>query len=175
MKQILPVILLAAVMIMPLAAFGQQEAADEPKPVEQDGEFSVLAGTDLTSEDEIDASLLRNHSVTLINLWATSCPACINKLPQLAQLQEQLPDGAGIIGIVLDGESRRSQARDFLEMTGADFLNVIPARSMFPLLQETAPYVPATVIVDSRGHVIYGPHYGAQEIESYLSEMEKHL
>ena len=47
MKKFLSVILLAAVMIMPLAAFGQQETAEEPEKVEQGGEFSVLAGFDL--------------------------------------------------------------------------------------------------------------------------------
>ena len=175
MKNILLFFLLTAVMIMPLAAFGQQETAEEPEKVEQGGEFSVLAGFDLASGDEVDASILLDHSVTLINLWATTCPACINKLPQLEQLSRQLPEGAGILGIVVDGEHRSDDAREILEMTGVGFLNINPSRTMFRLLQRTAPYVPATVIVDSGGNVVYGPHYGGQDIETYMRELEKHL
>ncbi len=174
--------LLTILSVHSLAAMGESEEQTRTQPsqpgtmiVRPGHDFAVLQGADLFTGITIDASLLRKNTVTLINIWATTCPACIRKMPDLAELQKILPDGAGILGIVLDGSTRPGDAKEILEAYKASFPNIIPHSSMRELLYRTAPYIPASVLVDSSGKILSGPHYGLKDIQEYITEFNKHL
>ena len=59
-----------------------------------------------TTEDldgnEVTESILKDKDVTMINIWGTFCPPCIEEMPELAKLSASLPENAQIIGILCD-------------------------------------------------------------------------
>lgn len=178
MKKMLAAALTILSLALPISAMGSSEEPSQetgPLIVREGHDFALLRGTDIVSEEAIGAAYLRNSTVTLINIWTTSCPACIRKMPDLAELQEILPEGAAILGIVLDGSNRSSMVLEILEAYNITFPNIIPHSSMQDLLHKTAPYIPATVLVDSSGGIISGPHYGLKDIQEYLAEFDRHL
>ena len=48
-----------------------------------------------TTEDldgnEVTESILKDKDVTMINIWGTFCPPCIEEMPELAKLSASLP------------------------------------------------------------------------------------
>ncbi len=178
MKKLLAAALTILSLALPISAMGSSEEPSRetgPLIVREGHDFALLRGTDIVSEEALGAAYLRSSSVTLINIWATSCPACIRKMPDLAELQAILPEGAALLGIVLDGSARPNTVLEILDTYNITFPNIVPHSSMQDLLHRTAPYVPATVLVDSSGKIISGPYYGMKDIREYLAEFDRHL
>ena len=178
MKHLLILLLLISTAAY-LPAGGNREQPQEPQngseEVQEKEDFALLQGVDLFDGAHIGAEIFQDNSVTLINIWATTCPACIRKMPELARLEHMLPEQTALIGIALDGASRRDDALAVLESHELGFTNIVPHGSMSSLLHRVAPYIPATVLVDSTGKIISGPHYGLKPAEAYLEEIESHL
>ncbi len=172
------IILLLLTMAAFLPAGGSKEETQEDlnsSPISQDRDFAVIQGYNLSTGDPVGPSMLQGNDVTLINIWATTCPACIRKLPELARLETLLPDKVGMLGITLDGASRREDALTMLSDQGTSFLNMAPHEAMSSLLYRVAPYIPATVLVDSSGNILSGPSYGLKPAEEYLEDINSFL
>jgi thiol-disulfide isomerase/thioredoxin len=141
-------------------------------PLRPDHKFAVLQGWNVKTGKEVNSGILGRNEATIINIWATTCPACMQELPKLAELKPMLPDGAGILGISLDAAQRPEDALAVLDRFGITYTTISPHPSIEELLYETAPYIPATVIVDKNGKILSGPHYGVKENAFFLDELE---
>jgi len=67
-----------------------------------------LSGEDITEE------IFSDYDVTMINIWATWCPPCIDEIQSLGELKRQLPDNFNLISICTDGGQDSSSAKIFL-------------------------------------------------------------
>lgn len=99
--------------------------------------------------------------VILLNFWATWCPPCLEEIPALMALQEELgPDGLQVIGLALD----ETQAiREFVREHEVSYPVLIGGEEAFALserfgnLPATLPY---TAVIDREG-IIRAVHRGA--------------
>ena len=71
-----------------------EEQAPADAPAAEEAEFSDLTEfTAVTADGEkITQDYFRDYDATIINIWATYCPPCIEEMPKLAELEKNRPE-----------------------------------------------------------------------------------
>jgi cytochrome c biogenesis protein CcmG, thiol:disulfide interchange protein DsbE len=101
-----------------------------------------------------------DHSVTLsqlkgqvvvLNFWATWCPPCIEEMPSLVQMQQQLKaKGVTVLAVSVDADA--SEYHQFLKNHNLNLLSVRDPDQKSNSLYGTAKF-PETYIIDRNGIV----------------------
>ena len=131
------------------------------------GKTLDFLSTDLEGNRVIGKNLYAENTITLVILWGTWSPDCMNVLPELAQLQERLQGkGCGIVGLdyetTLEGDEALQAAKAALDECGIEYPNaVMPTK----LNEKVADY-PTAFFVNRDGIVLTAPITGAS-VDSY--------
>jgi thiol-disulfide isomerase/thioredoxin len=131
------------------------------RPPEPPQSFSGQAGFKLefTAQD-IYANTVTEESfgdkkVYFIYLWATWCGACVQGMPELAEIARNYADDVGFIGLLSDFETDAARAVDIIESAGIpDSFIMINANepSVSELLEAvTTGFVPSVVLLTEEG------------------------
>ena len=103
----------------------------------------------------LDPAIWQNRLV-LVNFWASWCPPCVAEMPALDQLSQDLAQRQVIfIGVGIDSPSN---IREFLLKTPVSYPIVIGGMEGSQIgksLGNTQGALPFTVIIDSKGQIIY--------------------
>ena len=135
--------------------------------------FVPFQGVDFKG-NEVSNDIFKENQLTLIKVWATNCPPCIEEIPHLQELNDELADeGFQIIGFLVGGEGSKDEAVEILDMLDADFMNLIVPEDVFRLLR--VQYTPTSFLVDSKGNVVEERTVGALTKERYLEKINKYL
>ena len=118
----------------------------------------------------VDLAKLRGR-VVVLNLWASWCAPCVEELPSLLALQQQMPKLA-IVAVSADQDPE--VYRHFLVEHHVDLLTVRDEEQRVNALYGTVQ-IPETYIIDRQG-VLRRKFIGAQnwtspEITSYLAKL----
>lgn len=126
--------------------------------------------------EEASHAIFAEKKLTMINFWGTYCPPCIDEMPDLGELGRSMPEGAQLVGIVIDvnGKETLDKAIKITKTAKADFVNILISQEMLPYL-ETIMAVPTTIFVDAQGNVIGAPIVGSRPGKVYRQEVEKAL
>ena len=140
--------------------------------------FPVFSSQDLDGNPVSD-SIFSEKKLTMVNIWTTWCPPCVGEMPDLGNMGRSMPEGAQLVGIVLDAKGPDDSgtintAKRILSQARADFLQILPARGMVPVLSWVEA-IPTTIFVDSKGKIVGTPLVGARNEKSYRAEVEKLL
>lgn len=138
-------------------------------PVSEDAGngFGSFSATTLTGETITDA-IFAEADLTVVNLWGTFCGPCINEMPTLGMLHEELKN-VQFLGIVLDcndqnGDVDSAQvevALDIVNSTGAAYPTVVLNMELVLLGMANYQYIPTTLFVDGNGNIVGTEHVGA--------------
>jgi thiol-disulfide isomerase/thioredoxin len=122
--------------------------------------FTRFDGTTLKLSD------LRGKPVVL-NLWASNCAPCVQEMPAIERVHEQVKDRVTIIGIDTSDPSR-ADAKKLATKTGVTYDLAIDQNGQ---LAQALDFVvlPTTVLVDANGHVVTS-HAGALD-ENRLTDL----
>ena len=131
-------------------------------------------GFELTADSGVGVSLddYRGKYV-LLNFWATWCPPCVQELPSLNTLHQQLErDGLVVLGVSVDAQ--QEQYNSFLESFGVAFPTARDPEMKIASLYGTSKY-PETYLIDPEGYVLR-KYVGAEnwtrpEIVNYLRSL----
>lgn len=144
-------------------------------PVVQDnrllGDFTTvdLDGNPVTPE------IFTGKDITVVQVWATYCSACIEGMPALAAWDKELPDNMQVIGLVSDvftGDDP-SLAKTITEIAGADYPNLVVSGTMMDVLAKVQ-YVPTTFFVNSQGELL-SPGIVGMELEQLKAFVEGYI
>jgi len=201
MKKILSIIM-ALMMCVTFAACsggasegGESGASEEDsygyavEDMEVGSNIGSFVSEDLDGNEVTDA-IFAEADVTILNVWATFCGPCIEEMPDLQALSEELPDNAQVIGIVIDaptagttsgssvdvwgGASENIElAKQIYGETGVKYVNILASESVSQIF-ENVEAVPTTFILDSNGNTVCKPIVGA-DVESYRQAVEDYL
>lgn len=106
-------------------------------------ELNTLTGTNFNSEQ-------LKGKPTMINLWFTKCPPCIEEMPVLNTIKEKYKDDLNFISITYESEE---SVRKFLTMHTFDFTHLVNAQSFTDELGIQA--YPMNLFLDENGVLKY--------------------
>lgn len=88
-----------------------------------------------------------NDKITIINFWASWCYPCIAELPDFDQFAEQFAEQVNVLGVNIDGHvgDKATLYPNILFASGTDLYTKA----------ECGGIVPATLMVDQEGKIIY--------------------
>lgn len=134
--------------------------------------------------NEVTETIFNPYRLTLINVWATFCPPCLQEMPALAELQKEYANkGVNIIGIVTDVyhtnqkifSQNLSTANYIIDQTGAHYTHLFPSQDLQDLRLKDSQIVPETFFVDSTGKIVGQTYYGARSKSAWKRIIESTL
>lgn len=162
-------------LIMAVLCFSLAACTGNPEK-DEDGATGSFSSTDLEG-NKVTEKIFGEKDVTILNIWGTYCGPCKEEMPDLAKLQEELPDNVQIVGIVLDVQEGDTEmielAREICEDTKVNYTNILVNDSMYEMLSGIEA-IPTTFILDREGKTICDPIVGA-DVDAYKSAVMEYL
>lgn len=154
------------------AAQNTQEGAGETV-----GEFTMqdIEGNTYTQE------MFEEYSLTMVNVFTTWCTPCVNEIPDLEKLHNEMADqGVNVVGIVLDSVDSSGNASEevvelaklLAERTGATYPFLIPDAGYLNGRLLGINAVPETFFVDKEGNIVGETYSGSRSLEDWKSIVE---
>lgn len=157
-------------------------------PPEQLYENENMAGQSLgafTMKDIKDnpysEKLFQDHALTMVNVFTTWCTPCINEIPDLEKLHQDMADmGVNIVGIVLDARdeagdvsSEAVQKAELLaQRTKASYPFLIPDEGFLNGRLKGIEAVPETFFVDKNGTIVGNVYSGSHSYDDWKTIIE---
>ena len=154
-----------AVAAVALALYGCNRG-DHPQQVMQ-------VAPDFTVRDGAQQVTLRQFrgQVVVLNFWATWCAPCLDELPSLEKLQQDMPQ-VKVIAVSIDDDAAAYQA--FLKQYSISLLSVRDG-SAATNLRFGSVRVPESYVIDRKGVIrrkFIGPQdWTSAEIETFLAKL----
>lgn len=127
---------------------------------------------------KIDSSIFKDSKLTMVNIWATFCGPCIEEMPDLQDLYEEVKkEDINIIGIISDTPDDENEplAKQIINKTGVEYDNIIPDKKLNKGILKDVSGVPTTIFVDSKGNIVGEPIVGSRSKEDYKNQITKRL
>lgn len=139
------------------------------------GEFSIKDINDKTYTQEMFA----DYDLTMINVFTTWCTPCINEIPDLGKLYEEMKaQGVNIVGMALDavGSSEKvDKVKLLAEKTGVSYPFLIPDEGYLGGRLAGINAVPETFFVDKEGNIVGETYSGSRSYEEWKIIIENVL
>ncbi|XCP85957.1 TlpA disulfide reductase family protein [Roseburia hominis] len=159
---------------------GYPDMGDETGNISTVGQFET---TDIEGNAYTE-KVFADYDLTLVNVLATWCSPCVQELPELQKLYEEMEGKkVGVIGIVMDtAEDNGQYAKEAIEKTKE---LKEKAAITFPLLVPDTGYLngrlsviqgyPTTFFVDKEGNIVGQTYEGSTDLEAWREVVENEL
>ncbi len=125
----------------------------------------------------VDSSVFKNAKLTMVNIWATTCSFCIEEMPDLQALNDEMED-VQIITLLTDvrdinDEEGVEEAHDLMSAQGVTLpvlLDTDELDGYFP-----AVGTPTSYLVDQNGNILGRPKVGMASKEVYAKWIQEAL
>ncbi len=128
--------------------------------------------------------MFSDYSLTMVNVFTTWCTPCINEIPDLEKLRNEMADqGVNVVGIALDaidatgsadGEAVE-KAKLLAEQTGVTYPFLIPDAGYLNGRLMGINAVPETFFVDKDGNIVGETYTGSRSLDEWKSVVEQEL
>ncbi len=127
--------------------------------------------------NEVTDAVFSEYAMTMVNVWATWCPPCIDEMNELEEVYQALPINVNVLGICEDGASETDLALQILAENGCNFDSIYPSDEIRSGFLSSVTAFPTTVFVDSAGNVFGEPIVGApgDPVSYYIAAAEYHM
>ena len=144
-------------------------------------EYQAASGISFKTVDydgnTVDASIFRNAKVTMVNIWATTCSYCIQEMPDLQELNDEMED-LQILTLLtdvrsLDDEDGVEEAHDIMSAQKV----TLPVLLDTDELDECFPVVgtPTSYLLDQDGNILGRPKTGMDSKDNYAKWVQDAL
>lgn len=144
------------------------------------GEFSTqdVYGNAYTKD------IFKDYDLTLVNVYTTWCTPCVQEMPDLDKLYQQMKDeGVNVIGVVLDVLNEKGEivqenlerAQALVERTGVSYLTLLPDSTYMNGRLIGIEGFPETFFVDKDGNIVGETYSGSGDFDYWLSVVETEL
>jgi len=134
-----------AVALAAVIAIWLPHAGTETPP---EAEFTLLDGR------KISLSALRGRPV-LVSFWATSCPPCVEELPDLIRLYNDLhPQGFELVAVAMPYDPP-TQVQNFATSHHLPYPVALDLDGKVTRAFGGVPYIPAAFVIDRDGIIAY--------------------
>lgn len=157
----------------------EEEKKQQQMETEQfkDVDLSGFKTTDLNG-NKVTSDLFSKNKLTMVNIWATWCGPCIDEMPEISKLYNELPIGTNVISICTDAgddEDSLDTAKEVMNKSNAKFKTLIPDVVLKKNLTDGIQVFPTTIFIDSKRKVVGSPHFGEPTAEGFKKSIDEHL
>ena len=121
---------------------------------------------DLKDNSVSSRDLFGSHKVTMLNIWETTCSACMSEMPEIKKLAKEFETNGGqIVGLVYDAteDDLIQEAKEIADDLDLNFVNLLPTQEMLDFFKAQA--FPTTYFFNEKGEVTGNPVVGANTDE----------
>lgn len=157
----------------------EEEKKQQQMEIEQfkDVDLSGFKTTDL-SGNQVTSDIFSKSKLTMVNIWATWCGPCIDEMPEISKLYNELPAETNVISICTDAgdsEDTLDFAKKVMKKSNANFKTLIPDKFLSENLTNRIQVFPTTIFIDSEGKVVGSPHFEEHTAEGFKKSIDEHL
>lgn len=161
---------------------------EEEEQAQQQEQTAIYASTSLDgfstktiTGEEVTSDIFKDYDITMVNIWYTGCVPCIEEMPEIADLYDNLPSNYNVITICTDtikdnGKDDKGAiefANEVMEKSEAKFMTLVPDDIIDKQISEVTTIFPTTIFVDSSGKAVGEPHFGGRSTEEYLKSINE--
>jgi thiol-disulfide isomerase/thioredoxin/outer membrane murein-binding lipoprotein Lpp len=164
--------------LQPLLEKQSANASNKDSGKEGASVFPEFKAKDLDGND-VDSSIISKNAVTVLNFWFNGCSPCVQELPELNKLNEELKEKGGqVIGINIDSldgnEDGIAEAKSILEKQGAKYTNLsLDSNSEAGKYATSIMAFPTTIVLDRNGNIIGEPIMGGIDNDEAYKQLMK--
>ena len=116
------------------------------------------------------AEIAGRGTPVVLNFWSSTCAPCLNEMPALEQVSQQLGDRVVVLGI--DSQDTVESGREMVEQTGVTYRNARDPRGEIGTVFG-ALALPRTVLIDGDGNVV-ATHTGELDEAGFTELLADH-
>ena len=165
----------------------QLSAFDQPQDTSSNAEDSTTVGkfeTKGIDGKDYTEKVFSDYDLTLVNIFTTWCSPCVNEIPELEKLYEEMKEkGVGVVGVVLDtvgddgkqDDATVKKAGVLQDKTKASYPFLIPDSTMMNGRLNGISAFPETFFVDKEGNIVGETYSGSHTLDEWKEIVEKEL
>lgn len=175
-------LLLLGLVLQAGCGFGAQSGEEEGSSSDS-ADLTSFQTTDIYGEEK-DQSIFEDYTLTMVNIWGTFCPPCLEEMPYLGEIQKEYePKGVNLVGIVVDVQDMKlaaiedqiDLAKEIAEETGADYTHLLISEEILDSVVSRFDSIPVTFFVDSKGKIVSEIYVGSREKKDWVDIIEENL
>ena len=174
------------VTLTEMTPFQQLSAFDQPQETSNAGDSTTVGKFKTKGVDGKDYTekVFSDYDLTLVNVFTTWCSPCVNEIPELEKLYEEMKEkGVGVVGVVLDtvgddakqNEDTVKKAGVLQEKTKASYPFLVPDSTMMNGRLNGVSAFPETFFVDKEGNIVGETYSGSHTLDEWKEIVEKEL
>ena len=174
------------VTLTEMTPFQQLSAFDQPQETSNAGDSTNVGKFETKGVDGKDYTekVFSDYDLTLVNIFTTWCSPCVNEIPELEKLYEEMKEkGVGVVGVVLDtvgddakqNEDTVKKAGVLQEKTKASYPFLVPDSTMMNGRLNGISAFPETFFVDKEGNIVGETYSGSHSLDEWKKIVEKEL
>ena len=174
------------VTLTEMTPFQQLSAFDQPQDTSNAGDSTTVGKFETKGVDGKDYTekVFSDYDLTLVNIFTTWCSPCVNEIPELEKLYEEMKEkGVGVVGVVLDtvgddgkqDDAAVKKAGVLQEKTKASYPFLIPDSTMMNGRLNGISAFPETFFVDKEGNIVGETYSGSHTLDEWKEIVEKEL
>ena len=174
------------VTLTEMTPFQQLSAFDQPQDTSNAGDSKTVGKFETKGIDGKDYTekVFSDYDLTLVNIFTTWCSPCVNEIPELEKLYEEMKEkGVGVVGVVLDtvgddgkqDDATVKKAGVLQEKTKASYPFLIPDSTMINGRLNGISAFPETFFVDKEGNIVGETYSGSHSLDEWKEIVEKEL
>ena len=167
-----------------MTPFNGQSAFEQPQTATSDADnVGTFETTDIDGNTYTE-KVFSDYDLTLVNAFTTWCSPCVNEMPELEELYQEMKDqGVGVVGMVLDSVSEDGPPDDSIvqkaqllkEKTGVTYPLLIPDKGFLNGRISGLQSFPESFFVDKDGNIVGDPIMGSNTFDGWKEAVEKQL
>lgn len=135
-----------------------------------------------------DQEIFKGYDLTLVNIFATWCSPCVNELPELEKIYQELGKkyNINVVGIVMDTVDENfdpaadqdeviDKAKKLVEKAGVSYPLIIPDKTALNGRLIGINAYPETFFVDKNGNIVGGTYSGSGSYDDWAEVVETEL
>ena len=174
------------VTLTEMIPFQQLSAFDQPQDTSNTGDSTTVGKFETKGIDGKDYTekVFSDYDLTLVNIFTTWCSPCVNEIPDLEKLYQEMKDkGVGVVGVTLDtvgsggkqDEEAVKKAQVLQKKTKASYPFLIPDSGMMNGRLNGISAFPETFFVDKNGNIVGETYSGSHSLDEWKEIVEKEL
>ena len=174
------------VTLTEMTPFQQLSAFDQPQETSNAGDSTNVGKFETKGVDGKDYTekVFSDYDLTLVNVFTTWCSPCVNEIPELEKLYEEMKEkGVGVVGVVLDtvgddakqNEDTVKKAGVLQEKTKASYPFLVPDSTMMNGRLNGISAFPETFFFDKEGNIVGETYSGSHSLDEWKEIVEKEL